>query len=214
VRFYAERPARVVRQLVADLLGLGWLAGFIWVAWQARELLLRLRAPTSGLANAGTQISDAFAAAARTAARAPFVGANLAAALDSGRAAGQSLAALSGQQISTISSLANGAAVVMLLAGITPALVLWLPVRIHYARMAGAAMASREADPDLLALRALTATPVQRLHAAVQDPASGWRRADPDVIRTLAELELRRLGLRAPHDQPPISRPSRSAAGF
>ena len=196
MRLYAERPGRVARQLVADLLGLGWLAGVAWMAVQARDLVLRLRAPATGLANAGSNISEAFGAAARTAARAPFVGAQLAAALDSGRAAGESLAAIGAQQVSTVTTLATGTAAVVLLAGVTPALLTWLPLRIRYARLAGAAVASRERDLDLLALRALTGTSVRRLRAAVDNAASGWRRADPEVVRTLAELELRRLGLR------------------
>jgi hypothetical protein len=198
VRLYAERPGRVARQVVADLLGLGWLAGFGWFAEQARELMLRLRAPADGLVAAGSQISAAFGTAARTAAQTPFVGGQLAAALDSGRAAGQSLAGIGGQQINTISTLATGTAALVLVTGITPALALWLPLRIRYARLAGAAVASREHDLDLLALRALSGTAPRLLRAAVADPASAWRRADPAAMRTLAELELRRLGLRGP----------------
>jgi hypothetical protein len=43
----------------------------------------------------------------------------------------------------------------------------------------------------------LTGTSVRRLHAVTKDPASGWRRGDPEVVRKLAAVELRRLGLRA-----------------
>ncbi|MDT7670941.1 MAG: hypothetical protein QOC74_3724, partial [Pseudonocardiales bacterium] len=67
MKLYAERPGRVARQLLADLLGLAWLAGFGWAAAGARELMLRLQVPANSLTNAGTSIGDAFAGAARTA---------------------------------------------------------------------------------------------------------------------------------------------------
>jgi hypothetical protein len=158
MKLYAERPGRAARQLLADLLALAWLAGFGWAAAAARELMLRLQVPANSLTNAGTSIGDAFAGAARTAAKVPFVGAQLAAALDTGRAAGQSLAGVGEQQLTTIAELATGTAVLV----------------------------------------ALTAVSVRRLRAVTEDPASGWRRNDPDVVRRLAALELRRLGLRAP----------------
>jgi hypothetical protein len=198
VKLYAERPARAARQVLADVLALGWLAGFGFAAEQGRALMLRLQTPATGITNAGTSISDAFADAARTAAKVPFVGAQLAAALDNGRAAGQSLAGVGEQQLSTIASLATGTAVLVAMVGVLPALVIWLPLRIRYARLAGAAVACRERDADLLALRALTSVPVRRLRTVTDDPASSWRRGDPDVVRALAALELRRLGLRAP----------------
>src|SRR5438128_1923477 len=51
---------------------------------------------------------------------------------------------------------------------------------------------------DLLALRALAHGSPRRLARAVPDGATGWRRGDPHVLACLAELELARLGLRAP----------------
>lgn len=197
MKLYAELPGRAARQLLADLLAVGWLAGFGALAEQARQLLLALRAPASGLADAGTRIGDVFAGAARTAGRTPLVGDQLAAALDGGQAAGRALAGVGEQQVALISALATGTAALVLLLGVLPVLVLWLPLRLRYARAAGAAAASRTGAPDLLALRALTRVPVRRLHAVADDPAAGWRRADPDVVRQLAALELRRLGLRA-----------------
>jgi hypothetical protein len=197
MKLYAELPGRAARQLLADLLAVGWLAGFGALAEQARQLLLALRAPASGLADAGTRIGDVFASAARTAGRTPLVGDQLAAALDGGQAAGRALVGVGEQQVALISALATGTAALVLLLGVLPVLVLWLPLRLRYARAAGAAAASRTGAPDLLALRALTRVPVRRLHAVADDPAAGWRRADPDVVRQLAALELRRLGLRA-----------------
>lgn len=198
MRFYAELPGRCARQLLADGLAAGWLAGFGWLAYQARELVLRLRAPASGLVDAGGTVGDAFAGAARTAARMPLVGEQLAEALRAGEAAGRSLTGSGQQQLELVSTVAAWTAVLIVIVGVLPPLTLWLPLRVHYARSAGAAVASRERDADLLALRALTRVPVRRLRTVADDPAAAWRRADPDVVRGLAALELRRLGLRSP----------------
>jgi hypothetical protein len=80
MKLYAELPGRAARQLLADVLALGWIAGFAWLAESTREEILRLRMPANALLNAGAAIGDAFAEAARTAARVPFFGAQLAAA--------------------------------------------------------------------------------------------------------------------------------------
>jgi hypothetical protein len=197
MRPYAELPGRLARQLLADVLALGWLAGFGWLAYQARELVLRLRRPASGLVDAGSAVGDAFAGAAGTAARVPLIGEQLAGALRAGESAGRSLTGSGHQQLELLGTVAAWIAVLIAVIGVLPPLTLWMPPRLHYARAAGAAVACRESDADLLALRALTRVPVRRLRTVADDPAVAWRRADPEVLRRLAALELRRLGLRS-----------------
>ncbi|MGQ0483311.1 MAG: hypothetical protein ACT4O0_20085 [Pseudonocardia sp.] len=198
MRPYAERPGRLSLQVLADLLALGWLATLLCLGDAARGLLLRLQVPASGLTDAGNSIGEAFASAAGTATRVPFVGDELAAALDGGRAAGASLAAVGQRQFETIATLATGTAALIVLLGVLPLLLGWLPLRLRYARAAGAAVSCRDGGTDLLALRALTGLPMRRLRAVSDNPASGWRESDPAVLSGLAALELRRLGLRAP----------------
>ena len=53
-------------------------------------------------------------------------------------------------------------------------------------------------DLDLFALRALSRQPMHRLARISDDPAGAWRRRDPAVVRRLAELELRTVGLKPP----------------
>ena len=98
--------------------------------------------------------------------------------------------------------------------GALPVLLMWLPLRLRYARLARSAVTARAVDTDLLALRAITRRPVRRLLKIAPDPAAAWRRDDRDVVRALAALELRSLGLRCPahparlsRRQPPASRP-------
>jgi len=79
-----------------------------------------------------------------------------------------------------------------------PVVLLWLYVRLSYARTAGSAVVARARDLDLLALRALAHQPTRQLLRVSGDPAAAWRRDDTGVVRELAALELTTLGLRAP----------------
>ena len=79
-------------------------------------------------------------------------------------------------------------------------LAVWLPARVRFARRAGAAQrfVDADADLDLFALRAMAGQPMHLLARISDDPAGAWRRGDPDVVRRLAVLELRSVGLRPP----------------
>jgi hypothetical protein len=202
MRIYAERPGRLLLQLIADLLAVGWIVLCVLVASTAYELLLQLQEPAHALVGAGEQVRGAFDEAARTASGVPFIGDDLAGALGSGSGAGESLAAAGREQVETIATVAIGTAVGIIVLGAVPVLMLWLPLRLRYARSAGSAVAVRSVDTDLLALRAIARRPVRRLLAVAPDPAAAWRRDDRDVVRALALLELRSLGLRAPRTPP------------
>jgi hypothetical protein len=195
MRFYAQRPVRLVRQLLADAVVVAWVVLVVVVARAAYDLVQRLQAPARALVDAGDAIRDTFDGAARTAGGVPLVGDDLARALGAGTGAGSSLAAAGREQVETVSSVALGAAVGIIVLAAVPVVLLWLTLRVRYAR---ATAAVRAADPDLLALRAMAHRPVRRLMAVSNDPAAAWRRADHDVVRGLAELELRSLGLRSP----------------
>jgi hypothetical protein len=202
MRIYAERPARAALQLLADLLAVGWIAACVYVARTAQDLLLRLQEPARALAGAGTSIRTAFDDAARTASGVPFVGDDLARALGTGTGAGDSLANAGREQMEAIASVAFGTAVAIVVLGALPVLLTWLPLRLRYARQARSAVTARTVDTDLLALRAITRLPVRRLLKIAPDPAAAWRRDDRPVVRALAALELRSLGLRSPRTPP------------
>jgi hypothetical protein len=194
---YAELPARAARQLIADLAALCWLIGFAALAEHSRTLVLRMRAPASGMVDAGSGVTRVFAEMTNLAQMVPFVGGQLAALMAEGEQVGQSLSNAGQQQFDAITGMASGTAMLVMLVGVLPLLVLWLPVRLCYARAAGAAAASRDAvgGPDLLALHALSRVPLRLLRSVAEDPAAGWRSGDADVVRRLAALELDRLGL-------------------
>jgi hypothetical protein len=198
VKPYAERAPRLLRQLLADALAVGWLYLVVRFAELARDVVLRMQSPATGLREAGVAIAERFGSAAQSAEGVPYVGRTLAGALRAGQAAGDSLAGFGTQQFDTVAEFSTGTWLVLLLVGVLPLLLGWLPLRVGYARAARAAADCRAHDLSLLALRALTTVPVRRLRAVADDPAEAWRRNEPDVVRGLAALELRRLGLRGP----------------
>ena len=77
--------------------------------------------------------------------------------------------------------------------------LVWLVPRIRFAvrsrRLRGMFAAGMTADT--LAVRALSRAPLRELVAVHPDPASVWRSNDPVLVRRLAEVELRRAGIRA-----------------
>lgn len=202
MRFYAERPSRVARQVLGDGLVVGWLV-LVWLAAvAARELILALQGPGRALMNAGSSVRGAFDDAASVAAGVPLVGGDLATALGSGSSAGSSLVRSGADQIEVVASVASGTAVGIVTLGALPVLLVWVPLRVRYARAATSARAVRGRDDDLLALRAMTRLPVRRLLQVCPDPAAAWRRPDPAAVRRLAALELDALGLRPPATPP------------
>ncbi len=202
MRIYAERPGRAGLQLLADLLAVGWIALCVLVARTAEDLLLQLQGPARALTGAGESIRGAFDDAARTASGVPFVGDELARALGTGTGAGDSLVTAGREQMEAIAAVAFGTAVAIVVLGALPVLLMWLPLRLRYARLARSAVTARAVDTDLLALRAITRRPVRRLLKIAPDPAAAWRRDDRAVVRALAALELRSLGLRSPRTPP------------
>jgi hypothetical protein len=129
------------------------------------------------------------------------VGDDLAKALNVGTGAGDSLASAGQRQAQLIDTVGMWASVAIIAFAAVPVVLLWLYVRLRYARTAGSAVTARARDLDLLALRALAHQPTKQLLRVADDPAAAWRRDDTGVVRDLATLELRALGLRTPRSR-------------
>ncbi|BBG05062.1 MULTISPECIES: hypothetical protein [Pseudonocardia] len=196
MRWYAERPARLARQVVADLLAVLWAALAVLAGIAVHDGLRTLEGPGRSLVAAGGRMSEVFTGMAGAVSSLPFVGADLAVALDPATRAGADLATAGHEFGRTVGTLATGSLVVVPLLMLMPVLLGWLPLRLNYARRAGAAVAARASAPDLLAVRALARVPVSRLTRIAPDPAAAWRAGDPAVVAGLAALELTALGLR------------------
>lgn len=200
VPFYAEFPARRFRQVIGDLVAVAFLALSVWIALQVRELVLTLRSPGERLVDAGSRLQGTFDGAAESAGRIPGFGDALADGLGRGSSAGETLVSAGEAQVAFVEGLATWVAVLVVVGPLLVVLLGWLPWRVQYLRRSGVVRRlAVSGQHDLLALRALTRLPPRRL-AAVSgpgvDPAAGWRRGDPHLVRVLAAEELRSHGLR------------------
>jgi hypothetical protein len=197
MRIYAERPGRALLQLLADAGVIVWVVFVVQFARAARDVVLQLRDPAQRLTGAGDAIRSAFDNAAATASAVPFVGDDLARALGTGSSAGDSLSSSGREFAATVATAGMAVAAAILLLGVLPVVAVWLTLRVRWVWAAASARTARAADPDLLALRALTRRPTRRLLAVTSEPGAAWRGGDPTVIDALATVELDALGLRS-----------------
>jgi len=197
MRIYAERPGRALMQLVADVAVIAWVVFVVQFAQLARDLILQLQTPARRLTGAGDAIRGAFDNAATTASGVPFVGDDLARALGSGGTAGDSLASSGREIAATTASVAMAVAAAVVLLGVVPVVAVWLTLRVRWMCAAASARTARSADPDLLALQALTRRSTRQLLRVTPEPGAAWRHGDPAAVAGLAALELDALGLRS-----------------
>lgn len=200
LKFYASTPGRRTRQLAADIGFVCWGLFWLWVATRVHDLVLMVGAPGEGLESMGSALAENMAAAGDGVDELPVVGDGVSAPFDRMAEAGQSLADTGRAQQEAVDRLAVVLAGCIALIPIGTLLVVWLPLRVRFARRAGAAQRFIDSsdDLDLFALRALSRQPMHLLAAIDDDPAGAWRRRDPVIIRELAALELHDEGLRMP----------------
>ncbi|HEY2221880.1 hypothetical protein [Actinomycetospora sp.] len=211
---YAERPRRRMLQILTDLAVVVWVVLVATAAIALHDTVLALQAPGRGLTSAGDQVRGAFDGAAQAAGGVPLVGDRLSGAFTPGTDAGTALADAGRAQVEAVAAIATGLAWLVVVVAVVPVVVTWLALRLRWVLRARHALTARDLDVDLLALRALVGGapgPVRRAAGPGGDPASAWRRGEPRVLLRLADVELRRMGLRGPMSvttgTAPVTRP-------
>lgn len=198
MKIYADMPAHRTRQFIGDLLVLGWIGLWVWLAWELRQRLLELAGPGEALERAGTSFTGGLNDAGDKVGGLPVVGDDVAGALRSAGGAGTTIADAGRAQQDAVERLALF--VPLLVLGLAAGIVLvrWLPGRLAWAREAGAV--TRLLDgPDateVFATRAVVGRPTSELAKLPPSTVTRWRAGDPEAAATLAALELRALGLR------------------
>lgn len=195
---YADRTPTAIRQIVTDLLVVVWVYASIRAAIWVHDLVVKLAVPGQKLDSAGTGMADNLADVGGRIDRVPVVGDELTSPFRNAADAARSLAGVGQQQQEVVADLAMAIALGLLVFPLSLVLFVWLPLRVRYARRAGAAVALRgtTGGRDLLALRALANQPLRELTRIDLDAAQAWRRGDSSTVDALATLELRSLGLR------------------
>lgn len=197
---YARAPGRRTAQVIGDLLTVGWIVGWIWLASKVRDVTLALAVPGERVEQAGLDLAGNLGEVAGRVDNLPGLGDALAAPFEGAAGAGQALVRAAQAQQAAVEVLAWLLALMLAVPPILLALLLRVPFRVRWAReaTAGQDMLDRGVGTDLLAVRALAKQPLAQLARISRDPAGDWRRGDPDVVTALATLEADRLGILPP----------------
>lgn len=195
---YSQLPVRRTFQALGDLLLVGWVLLWVKLADVVHDATLALGAPGRKIDQAGTGLADRLRDAGSTISGIPLVGDDASRPFDGAGSAADQLAAAGRSQVEAVQSLAFWLGLSIAVIPILLVMALYLPPRIRFVRRAAAGRRFLDSvdDLDLFALRAMTHQPLHVLARISDDPAGAWRARDPDVVRRLAALELRSVGLR------------------
>lgn len=199
MKLYADRPARVLRQLFGDLLvvigvywavrlGQGTHAKVGALAVPGREAEQSARSLDGRLRDTAGSLRDT-----------PLVGDTIAAPFRDLAATSRDLAATAQDYQDSVERLATLAGLLVAAVPIIVLLVLWLPGRLAWVVEASAASRLLRRTPaaaELLAVRALARQPLRRLAGLEPGVVAGWKAGDAAATDELARLELDELGLR------------------
>lgn len=204
---YAQRPGRLVGQVVGDLFVLGWAVVWGLAGFFVQQTIAVLAGPARETARTATRLSGDFTDAGTQASKVPGVGDQLRRPFDSASDTLGSVVTSANHQVDSIERLAVIMGWLVFLIPVAVVIAFWLPRRVRFYRQARAAQVfiDSNADLDLFALRAMSLQPMHVLAAVSDDPVTAWRTGDRAVINQLAELELRRSGLRMPESAALVS---------
>ncbi|OYO09646.1 hypothetical protein [Enemella evansiae] len=197
---YARPSWKLARQVSADLFVVAWTIAWCVVSWFVHRTISAVAQPARDTAAAAIKARDGFLSAGNSAAGVPLAGAELRKPFDTAAASLNDVITAANQQVTTIEQVASVVAIVVVVMPVSVLLAFWLPARWRFHRTSSAAkrFIDSDADVDLFALRAMANQPMAELGRISDDPVGDWRAGDPEVIRALADLELRRSGLSLP----------------
>jgi hypothetical protein len=196
MKLYAERPLRVLVQLVGDLLLVAWIGAWVWLSLQVHAQLDALRAPTIQVGNASRDMADSLESTGDQLRSVQLIGDLLAAPFDAIVDGAQQLTIASDNGNEALARLADTSIFLTAFFPIVFGLTLWLVLRGRWIRRATAAVRVRASayGDSLLAAQALSSVRIDRV-AKLVNPNHPLD--DPVSRRRLASYQLRQLGLRS-----------------
>lgn len=209
MKVYADAPGHRARQVVGDVLLALWVAVWVKLALVVHDATLALAAPGEQIERAGTGLAGRLRDAGSSVGGIPLVGDDVRAPFDGAGDAADQIAAAGTAQVEAVHTLAFWLGLAVAAIPILVLVAVYLPLRWKFIReaTAGQRFVDSGSDVDLFALRAMANQPLHRLARISDDPVGAWRDGNPAVVRALAVLELRDVGLR-----PPLDRPGRMGA--
>ncbi|MET1004704.1 MAG: hypothetical protein ABWX96_04095 [Propionibacteriaceae bacterium] len=206
MRIYAARPSRLVRQVAADVLVVIWGVAWWWVGDLVQNAVYAVAGPARETAGSASRLATQFGEAADQAAKVPGVGDQLRQPFDAAAGSLTEIITAANRQVISIERLGDLLQWLVFALPLAVLVAIWLPLRLRFLLRARAAQRflDSSADLDLFALRAMTSQPMHVLAEISPDPVGAWRSGDATVIHKLAEVELRRSGLRMPPLAPSV----------
>ena len=200
MKIYSDLSVRRILQITGDVLLVLWIWLWVSIADTVHDATLGLAKPGRQIDDSATGLAGKLRDAGESISGVPIVGDDVQKPFDGAGGAADNLAAAGRAQVEAVQTLAFWLGLAVALIPILIALAVYLPPRIRFVRRAtaGKRFLDSASDLDLFALRAMTNQPLHVLAKVSDDPAGGWRDRDPDVVRRLAELELKDCGLHAP----------------
>jgi hypothetical protein len=198
MKIYSDFAGRRTRQIIADVFALGAIALWVWFGYTVFTLINNLAVFGVQMEDAGAGFRETMTEVGETLGGVPLIGPGIRLPFDGASAAGGTLEQAGQAQQEAVLQLATTLGIGTAALPILMILIVWLVPRILFIRRAGRAKAVVTADAglDLLALRALTTQKLSAITKIDADALGAWRRGEPEVVRRLAQLELRSSGVR------------------
>jgi hypothetical protein len=198
MKIYSDFAGRRTRQIIADVLALGAIGLWVWFGYTVFTLINNLAVFGVQMEDAGAGFRETMTEVGETLGGVPFIGPGIRLPFDGASAAGGSLEAAGQAQQEAVLQLATTLGIGTAALPVLTILIIWLVPRILFIRRAGRvkAIVSADAGLDLLALRALTTQKLSAITSIDADALGAWRRGEPEVVRRLAQLELKSSGVR------------------
>lgn len=200
---YARRPWRFLGQLSMDLFVLIWGTCWWFISRFVDGAIRTVAEPARQAGQSAESLAEDFRRGAEQAGRIPAVGEGLRKPFDAAADSLGSLVTSAADQVASLERLALLIGWLVFLVPVSIMVAIWLPQRIRFFLRARAAQRfiDSSADLTLFALRAMASQPMHVIAKISDDPVAAWRSGDRKVIDQLAEVELRRSGLRMPARQ-------------
>jgi hypothetical protein len=203
MKLYADRPTRVLGQLLGDLVVVILVYLAVRLGRGAYEKVAALAAPGRDAEDAARSTAGTMRDAAGNVDGTPLVGDAVAKPFTALAATSRQLAESAQAYQDSVERLAVLTGVLVAAVPVVLLLAIWLPRRVAWVVEASAASRLVRRAPgaaDLLAVRALARQPLRELARLDPSVVQGWRAGDPAATASLARLELAELGLREPRD--------------
>ena len=198
MKLYADMARRRTFQIVVDLVFVAWLVMWVWIGLVVHDGTMALAAPGRQTDESASAMAGQLRDAGGRLDDVPLIGDEVATPFDKAADASDGLAAAGRSSVEAVEKLAFVLGLSIALIPILVVMAFYVPGRLRFIREATAGLKFIDSadDLDLFALRALTNQPMRVLAKVSGDPAGDWRRRDPAVVRRLAELELKDVGLK------------------